>query len=295
MDDVVIVGGSFAGLAAALLLGRARRKVTVLDTGLPRNRYASHAHNLLGHDGKPPRQILDESRAQLAAYPTVTLLDARGESLKGVADDFTVGNSKGDVRARRVLLSYGITDLFPDIPGFAECWGRTVIHCPFCHGFEIAEKRWGVIYSTPMSLHAPGLYSNWTDDITLFSDGHDIPEAERSKLAKRNVRVVDGRVRAMEHRDGQLTAVVSETEGAVPLDAVYAHPRVRPSADLHEAAGIETWETPFGLAIKVDENQKTNVDGIYAAGDLTAAMHSLPLAITAGMMAGMHAFRSLGD
>ncbi|HJU60629.1 MAG TPA: NAD(P)/FAD-dependent oxidoreductase, partial [Candidatus Binatia bacterium] len=134
--DVVIVGGSFAGLAAALQLGRARRKVTVLDTGLPRNRFAGHSHGLLGHDHKPPLEILAEARQQLARYPTVKLVNARADSISGTIDDFSVLTGDGEsLGARRLILSYGVVDQMPDVPGFAEGWGRSIVPCPYCDGF----------------------------------------------------------------------------------------------------------------------------------------------------------------
>ena len=293
MDDVIIIGGSFAGLAAALNLGRARRKVTILDTGLPRNRFAGHAHGLLGHDGKPPSEILAEARAQLAPYDTVRFVNARAQTASGEPDDFVVTTGDGEaLKARRLLLSYGISDQLPAIPGFAECWGKSVIHCPYCHGFEYAGGRWGLVYSTPMSLHAPMLYGDWTDSITLFTDGHDIPEAERSKLDKRGVTVVEGKVRSIQHAGGQLSSVVT-ADGATELDALFAHPRIKPSSDLHEQLGLETTETPFGIALAIDDKQKTSRDGIYAAGDLVSPMHSLTIAIYTGAMAGVNAQQSM--
>jgi thioredoxin reductase len=294
MDDVIIIGGSFAGLAAALNLGRARRKVTILDTGMPRNRFASHAHGLLGHDGKPPSDILADARAQLAPYDTVRFVKARAETASGAADDFSVVTGDGEtLKARRLLLSYGIADQFPAIEGFAECWGQSVIHCPYCHGFEYAGRRWGLIYSTPMSLHATLLYGDWTDKLTLFSDGHDIPDIERGKLDKRGVRIVEGKVTSIAHRDGQLSSVLTADGTVTELDALFAHPRIKPSADLHEQLGLETVETPFGIAVKVDEKQQTSRDGIYAAGDLVSPMHSLTIAGYTGAMAGVNAQQSM--
>lgn len=294
MDDVIIIGGSFAGLAAALNLGRARRKVTILDTGLPRNRYASHAHGLLGHDGKPPADILAEARAQLAPYDTVRFVNARAQAASGEPDSFSVTTGDGDtLRARRLLLSYGIADQFPAIDGFAECWGKSVIHCPYCHGYEYAAQRWGLVYSTPMSLHAPMLYGDWTDQLTLFTDGHDIPEIERGKLDKRGVSVVEGKVTAIRHQHGQLSSVLTADGAITELDALFAHPRIKPSADLHEQLGLETVETPFGIAVKVDDKHKTSRDGIYAAGDLVSPMHSLTIAIYTGAMAGVNAQQSM--
>src|SRR5688572_13776020 len=152
MNDVIIIGGSFAGLAAALQLGRARRKVTVLDTGLPRNRFAGHSHGLLGHDHKPPLDILAEARQQLARYPTIRLVSARADSISGAIDDFSVLTADGEgLRARRLILSYGVVDQMPDVPGFAEGWGTSIVPCPYCDGFEVAGQHWGLVWSGPQS------------------------------------------------------------------------------------------------------------------------------------------------
>jgi len=294
MHDVIIVGGSFAGLTAAMQLGRARRKVTVLDTGLNRNRYAAHAHNILGHDGTPPGDLLASARAQVALYPTVDLVNGKAISVAGEPDNYIVTTGDGAaIEGRRLILSYGIVDDFPAIPGFAECWGKTVIHCPFCHGYEVASRRWGLVYSSPMSLHGPVLYANWTDDITLFLDGHPIIDEERHKLDKRGVKIVDGKIAEIHHDQGRIAAVSTADGGRVELDALYAHPRNRPSADLHTQLGLEMTDTPTGTMIAVGDMQLTSRPGIYAAGDLTTAMHSVTFASNSGSLAAMGALTSM--
>src|SRR5947208_15308343 len=148
MDDVIIIGGSFAGLAGALQLGRALRKVTVLDTGLPRNRFAGHSHGLLGHDHKPPLDILAEARQQLARYPTIRLVNAWVDSVSGAIDDFSVLTGDGEsLAARRLILSYGVADQMPGVPGFAEGWGTSIVPCPYCDGLELGRQHGGHIVS----------------------------------------------------------------------------------------------------------------------------------------------------
>ena len=175
MNDVIIIGGSFAGLAAALQLGRARRKVTVLDTGRQRNRFAARSHGVLGHDHKPPQDILAEARQQLARYPTIKLVNARAESVSGTIDDFCVVTDDNEsLRARRLILSYGVADQMPDIPGFAESWGTSIIPCPYCDGFEVADQHWGLIWSGVQSHNQVRLFHDWTNRLTVFGNGHDI-------------------------------------------------------------------------------------------------------------------------
>ena len=294
MDDVIIIGGSFAGLAGALQLGRARRKVTVLDTGLPRNRFAGHSHGLLGHDHKPPLEILATARQQLARYPTVNLVNARADSITGALDDFSVLTSDGEsLRARRLLLSYGVTDQMPAIPGFAESWGKSIVPCPYCDGFEVAGQHWGLVYAGPQSLHAVSLFHDWTDNLTLFADGHDITPEARADLARRNTPVIDGRLVEIAHDNGWIATVNLDTGRNVAVDVLFAHPRNRPSAGLHEALGLETTDTPVGNALKVDDRRETTVPRIYAAGDLANPMASVTLASSPGAMAGIFAQQSM--
>ena len=294
MDDVIIIGGSFAGLAGALQLGRARRKVTVLDTGLPRNRFAGHSHGLLGHDHKPPLDILAAARQQLARYPTVRLVNARADRIEGSLDDFSVTTEGGGVlKARRLLLSYGVADQMPAIPGFAECWGRSIVPCPYCDGFEVAGQHWGLVWSGPQSQHAVSLFHDWTDHLTMFADGHDIAPEIRAELVGRNVEVVDGKLAEIAHQDGKLSTVNLDTGRHVAVDVLFAHPRNRPSASLHEPLGLETLDTPVGIALKVDDRRETSMPGIYAAGDLANPMASVTLASSNGAMAAIFAQQSM--
>jgi len=295
MDDVIIIGGSFAGLAAALQLGRARRKVTVLDTGLPRNRFAGHSHGLLGHDHKPPLDILAEARQQLARYPTIRLVNARADSVSGAIDDFSVLTGDGEsLGARRLILSYGVADQMPDVPGFAESWGTSIVPCPYCDGFEVAGQHWGLVWSGPQSHQSVRLFHDWTDTLTLFADGHDIPPDIRADLARRKIPVVDGRIIEIAHRGGHNATVKLDTGPNVAVDILFAQPRNKPSASLHESLGLATVDTPVGIALKVDERRQTSMPGIYAAGDLaTPFLPSVTLASSQGAMAGIFAQQSM--
>jgi len=295
MDDVIIIGGSFAGLAAALQLGRTRRKVTVLDTGLPRNRFAGHSHGLLGHDHKPPLEILAEARQQLERYPTIRLVNARADSISGSIDNFSVLTSDGkSFGARRVILSYGVVDQMPNVPGFAENWGSSIVPCPYCDGFEVADQHWGLVWSGPQSHNYVRLYHDWTDTLTVFADGHEIPPDVLADLARRNITVVDGRVVEITHTEGRTATVYLDSHRNVTVDILFAHPRNKPSVSLHESLGLATVDTPFGIAVKVDERRETSISGIYAAGDLAnPLMASVTTAISQGAVAGISAQQSM--
>src|SRR5690349_6340673 len=212
MDDVIIIGGSFAGLTAASHLARARRRVTILDTNRPRNRYARAAHNVLGWDGTDPMEIRSRALEDVLAYPTARHFEAEAVGIGGVAGDFAIRTLGGDAFAgRRVLLSYGVSDNFPDIPGFAECWGQTVIHCPYCHGYEVAGGHLGLLYSSPNSLHATVLLKEWSDTVTLFTKGLDLPPGEEAKVERRGVRPYEGRIARILHENGQVRAALMES------------------------------------------------------------------------------------
>jgi thioredoxin reductase len=295
MNDVIIIGGSFAGLAAALQLGRARRKVIVLDTGLRRNRFASHSHGVLGHDHKPPIEIMTEARQQLERYPTIRMVNARADSISGSIDDFSVLTDDGEIfRARRLILSYGLVDQMPDIPGFAENWGSSIVPCPYCDGFEVADRHWGLVWSGPQSMNQVRLFHDWTDRLTVFADGHDIAPDIRADLAGRKVPIADGRITKITRHGDHDATVKLETGPDVAVDILFAHPRTRPSANLHESLGLDTVNTPIGIALKVDERRETSMPGIYAAGDLAnPAMASVTTAIWQGATAGISAQQSM--
>ena len=295
MDDVIIIGGSFAGLAGALQLGRARRKVTVLDTGLPRNRFAGHSHGLLGHDHKPPLDILAEARRQLARYPTIRLVNARADGVSGTIDDFSVPTADGkSLGARRVILSYGVIDQMPDVPGFAEGWGTSIVPCPYCDGFEVAGQHWGVVWSGPQSHNSVRLFRDWTDKLTVFADGHDIPPDIQADLGRRHIPVVEGRISKITRHGGHTATIILDTGRNVAVDILFALPRNKPSASLHESLGLATVDTPSGIVLKVDERRQTSMPGIYAAGDLTTPfLPSVTQASSQGAMAGIFAQQSM--
>ncbi|MCK1691065.1 NAD(P)/FAD-dependent oxidoreductase, partial [Bradyrhizobium sp. 145] len=220
-------------------------------------------------DHKPPLDILAEARQQLARYPTIRLVSARADSISGAIDDFSVLTSDGEsLGARRLILSYGVADQMPDVPGFAEGWGTSIVPCPYCDGFEVAGQHWGLVWSGPQSHNQARLFRDWTDRLTLFADGHDIPPDIRADLARRNTPVVEGRITGIAHHGGHSATVKLDTGPDVAVDILFAHPRNKPSASLHEPLGLATVDTPGGIALKVDERRQTSMPGIYAAGDL---------------------------
>lgn len=291
--DVVIIGGSFAGLSAALYLGRARRSVRVIDSARPRNRFSHEAHGIFGHDGSNPADVLTKARAQVLAYPTVRIETGEALHVRANANGFTTTLASGEVlESARVILAHGIVDELPAIPGVAERWGRSVLHCPYCHGYEFSDQRLGVLYLSPMSLHQAMLVSEW-GPMTLFLNGHELSPDELHSLSERKIHIERGIVRALHGDAATLSAVELEDGRSVPLDALYIGPRNHLSNDFAPQLGCELEEGPLGTRILVNAEQETTVRGVYAAGDITRFGHNATAAIADGVMAATSIHRSL--
>lgn len=293
--DVIVVGGSFAGLAAALQLARARKRVLVVDAGLPRNRFAHAAQGFLGQDGTAPAAILETARAQLLAYPTAEL--RVGEVTRAHRRDgmFELTMTPAaTLSARRLVLATGVTDDLPDIPGLRERWGVTVLHCPYCHGFEVADGRLGVLATSAMGIHQALLVADWSADVTLFTNGVVSPDGEqRDALAARGVRVEARPVAALVGRVPSLDGVRLDDGTVVAVDAIFTGSRNRVASPVARQLGCVFDEGPLGEMIRANERRETTVPGVFAAGDAARMPHSVSLAVADGMMAGVAAHQSL--
>jgi thioredoxin reductase len=214
--DVAIVGGSFAGLAAALMLARGRRRVAVFDDGLTRNRFAASGHGFLGMDGMAPEAMRLTARAEVLAYPTVTLFETRVTAASGRADAFRLQTAEGEVTARRLILAYGMRDILTDLPGLAACWGKSAIQCPYCHGYEVADRPTGFLVTDPAMAGHAVLFIEWTSDLTVFANGHILAPADAEALAARGVAVEPARVASVEAEAGMIRALVLEDGRRVP-------------------------------------------------------------------------------
>ena len=298
--DVAIIGGSFAGQAAALQLARARRRVLVIDSGLPRNRYAHASHGFLGQDRAAPAAILETARRQLREYPTVELRSDEATDARGARDAFMIALASGAVvRARRLVLATGVVDELAPIPGLRELWGRSVLHCPYCHGYEVADGRLGVLAIAEPSVHQALLLPDWSADVTLFTNGVVEPSAEqRAALSQRGVRVETRRVVEVVGDGARLAGVrLTGADGAadevVPLDALFTGARLRMASPVAGQLGCALDEGPFGPVIRTDERKATTVPGVYAAGDAARLQHTVSFAVADGAMAGISAHQSL--
>lgn len=291
--DTIIVGGSFAGLSAALYLGRARRTVCVLDTGRPRNRYASASHGLFGQDGQDPLDMLATMRAQVAAYPTVQFIDGAALDAVREGEAFRVTLSDGAaLSAATLLLAFGIQDILPDLPGVVERWGKSVIHCPYCHGYEFSDKRLGVLAMSPMSVHQAMLVPEW-GPTTLFLNDIALDPAALAELVQRGVMLEATPVERLVGEGTRLEAVKLRDGRELPLDALYIGPSNRFNSDLAERLGCTVDAGPLGPIVSVDEMKATSVAGVYAAGDITRMGHTVTFASSDGVMAALAIHRAL--
>lgn len=294
VHDAIIIGGSFAGLATATYAGRARLDTLVVDAGQPRNRFASHSHGFLTHDGSVPGDILATARAQVMAYPSVRFVEGRAASATASEDGFVVGLASGEtLAARRLVLAYGLRDELPEIPGLIERWGRSVIHCPYCHGYEFSDRQLGVLATSPMSVHQAQLIPEW-GPTTFFLNGQPMPEPELlADLARRGVTIETRRVAAL-LGDGTALAAVSLADGtSIPIEALYVGPRSHLNSDIATQLGCAHEEVFWGAMIQTDAMQQTTVPGVFAAGDITRGGHSVTFAAADGVMAATALHRSL--
>ncbi|MFE6197493.1 NAD(P)/FAD-dependent oxidoreductase [Streptomyces sp. NPDC057838] len=266
---VVVVGGGAAGLSAALVLGRARHRTLVVDAGEPRNAPAAHMQGYLSRDGMPPAEFLAAGREEIARYGVELVRDRVVDVERG--EDFAVVLAGGrTVRARRLVVATGLKDELPAVPGVAERFGRDVLHCPFCHGWEVRDQPFGVLATSPASVHQALMVSQWSKDVRLFL--HTVDEAELSdedlrRLAAARVDVVPGEVAELVVEDDRLTGVRLADGSAHTRSVLFAAPRPVPQTGLLERLGAELHETPFGAYPVVDATGLTTVPGVWAAGN----------------------------
>ncbi|GAB1477668.1 NAD(P)/FAD-dependent oxidoreductase [Paracoccaceae bacterium] len=292
MLDAVVIGGSFAGISAALYLARGRRSVAVVDEGQTRNRFASAAHGLIGHDGKPPAQIRAEGLRDLLAYPEARLIAGRALRVSGQIDDFTVELADRELRCRRLVLAYGMRDLLPELPGLAEVWGQTAFQCPYCHGYELTDRKAALWMGGPHVVDHARFLRQWVPDLTLLPldplstearavlDTAGIPVAEAAPVSL----LQDGpRLQAIRLADGRL----------LPVEVLYMAPPAEPACDLAAQLGCQMEAGMQGPIVAVDGMQASSVPGVFAAGDLARPVFGAAFAVAAGVMAGTACHRSL--
>jgi thioredoxin reductase len=290
--DVIIVGGSYSGLAAGMALGRSLKQVVIIDSGLPCNRQTPHSHNFITHDGKTPAEIAALARQQLERYDTVQLINDLAISGNKNHHEFDIQTSSGATyHAKKLIFATGIRDILPPIDGLAACWGISVIHCPYCHGYEVRNQKTGILGNGEHTFDYVTLISNWTKDLTLFTNGKSIlSDVQKAKLHKHQIKIVEKEMASLAHVGGQLQEILFKDQTTAPLAALYAQTSFEQHCPIPQSLGCELTEEGY---IKIDPFQKTTVHGIFACGDNTTRMRTVANAVGMGTTAGMMANKEM--
>lgn len=284
--DVIIIGGSYAGMAAAMALGRALKQVLIIDSGKPCNAPTPYSHNFLTQDGKTPAEIATLAKQQVERYNTVKFLN--GLATHGVKTEtgFEIQVSTGETfYAGQLVFATGIKDILPGIEGLAACWGISVLHCPYCHGYEVRNEKTGILGNGQQVYDFSKLISNWTKDLTLFTNGTSTLTPEQTaSLAAKNIKLIEKEIKRLVHNNGQLEKIVFTDRSQFLLNVLYAPATFEQHCHIPENLGCELTEEGY---IKIDNFQETSVKGIFAIGDNAAKMRTVANAVSMGTTAGI--------
>lgn len=283
--EVIIIGGSYSGLSAAMSLGRSLRQVLVIDSGLPCNRQTPHSHNFITHDGETPAAISAKARLQVGSYKTVQFYEGLAIEAVKKQNGFEIKTESGELfTSKKLLFATGVRDLFPKIKGFEECWGISVLHCPYCHGYEVINEKTVIVANGEMGFEYAKLISNWTKNLELCTNGKSQLNSEQTQILKNHgISILEGEIDSFEHTLGYISNIVFNNGKKIPVKAVYSRPAFEQHCPLPQILGCEISEQGF---VKVDFVQKTTVPNIFASGDATTQMRSVALAVSSGSFAG---------
>lgn len=290
--DVIIIGGSYAGLSAGMALGRALRNVLIIDNGMPCNIQTPHSHNFLTQDGKTPNDISTTAKMQVEKYSTVKFYN--GLATNGIKKEhgFEITTQTGDkFTAKKLIFGTGVKDIMPNIKGFSECWGISIIHCPYCHGYEYSNDKTGVFANGEIAFEIGKLINNWTKDLTIFTNGKStLTEEQVSKLKRHNIRIVEKEIDYFSHKNGQIESIIFKDSTSETIKALYARPKFEQNCEIPKQLDCELTEQNY---VKIDTFQKTSVQGIFACGDNTSMLRAVSYAIAMGGIAGGMANREI--
>ncbi|HWL30302.1 MAG TPA: NAD(P)/FAD-dependent oxidoreductase [Burkholderiaceae bacterium] len=290
-SDVIIVGGSYAGLSAALQLARARRQVTIIDAGQRRNRYADTSHGFLTNDGRPAEAIVQQARDEVLSYPTVRWVQDIATRADGVKNDFVLSLESGKrCSALRVVLAFGIVDHLPDIPGLRERWGRSVLHCPYCHGYELRDAPIGVLATSATSMHHGLMLPDW-GKVTFFINETFAPEHDQLEQLRSRGATIEHEVIAS--IGGEQADVTLADGRRIALGGLFVLPATALASPLAEQLGCAIEEGSAGPYIQTDASKETTVAGVFACGDAARPSGSVALAVGDGALAGVATHLSL--
>lgn len=282
--EVIIIGGSYSGLSAAMALGRASRTTLIIDSGKPCNAQTPHSHNFLTQDGETPAAISTKAKEQVLRYQTITFKNDKAIKAVKTADGFEITTETGkNYSAKKLLIASGVKDIMPNIKGFAECWGISVIHCPYCHGYEVKGQKTGLLANGPMAEHFLPVLLQWTKDITLFTNGKStVSEDVAVKFKNHNVAIIETEIESVQHSNGYLESITLKDGQKHDLNVLYAKIPAVQHTPIPEELGCTINEQ--GLIV-VDEFKKTNIPDVYASGDCTTQGRAVAVAIETGMRA----------
>lgn len=283
--DSIIIGGSYAGLSAAMALGRALRNVLIIDSGLPCNRQTPHSHNFITQDGEKPNVIAEKAKAQVLNYSTVKFHTGLAVSGKQTETGFAIVTKAGEeFTAKKLIFATGVRDIMPEIKGFSECWGITIIHCPYCHGYEVKNERTGILANGDFAFHYAQLINNWTKDLAIFTNGKSTLTPEQTdNITKHNIAIIEKEIDYLKHENGNVQQIVFKDNSIYELKAIYSRPDFEQHCKIPEMLGCELTEQG---CLKVDMFQKTTVTNIFACGDNASPMRSVANAVATGNLVG---------
>jgi thioredoxin reductase len=291
---VIIIGGSYSGLSAAMSLGRSLRHVLVIDSGLPCNRQTPHSHNFITHDGEKPAIISAKAKTQVDFYDTVEFYNGLAISAMKTESGFEIETQSGKIfTAKKLLFATGVKDLLPQIPGFVECWGISVLHCPYCHGYEVKKEKTAIVANGDMGFEFAKMISNWTKDLRLITNGKSTLTLEQTQILKKHkVEIIEEEIDSLDHQNGNVQQIIFKNQSTIDVKAIYFKAPFEQHCPLPETLGCELTEQ--GL-LKVDAFQKTTIPGIFASGDCHIQARSVALAVSSGSFAGAMINKELID
>lgn len=283
--EVIIIGGSYSGLSAAMALGRSLRKTLVIDSGKPCNEQTPHSHNFLTQDGKSPKEIAESAQKQVSEYETVHFHKGKAIDAKKTENSFEITTEKGEkFHSKKLIIATGIVDEIPDLKGFKESWGISLIHCPYCHGYEYKGKKTGIIANGDKAVHISSLVKNLTEDVTILTQGKaNFTDEQLEKLKRNNIQIIEHEISELKHDNGIVESIIFSDQTEIKFEAVYGAFPFHQHSDIPKNLGCEF--TEFGH-IKTDQFQKTNIPGIFVCGDNSSMMRSVSNAVMTGNVAG---------
>lgn len=290
--EVIIIGGSYSGLSAAMALGRALRKTLIIDSGKPCNIQTPHSHNFITQDGKTPKEIVTLAKKQVKKYDTIAFHNGLAISGTKTNEGFKIKTATGEIfTAKKLIFATGVKDIMEDIDGFSNCWGISIIHCPYCHGYEYRNDKTGIVANGDVAFELGKLIDQWTKDLTIYTNGKsNLTMEQLEKLTRHNIRINEATIERFEHNDGKIESIIFKNGETEVIKTLYARPAFEQHCTIPQQLNCEVTEQNY---IQIDAFQKTTTHGVFACGDNTSRMRSVSFAIAMGGIAGAMTNREL--